>query len=254
MKRFLNSLFIAMGLTLLCTGVAYAQGGTTDPAASGEIAGKLAALVAAATLVERIVEMIWDFFESNVLTVKSLVANTGDYVTWAKNQVHSARTKLLEAKDTDDHSALEDALHDAEKRLSDYLKSDAYISYKKKLSVPFTIILGLVVAFLAQLRMFVMLGMIDPGANGFLFYADIIVTGLVIGTGSAPVHSLIGIIQKTKDAVDAARGLYTGKALEEVRATIEVLKQGRTESAGGEKAKERSAVELERTARRMLNL
>jgi hypothetical protein len=253
-KRFLNSLSIALGLTLLCTGVVYAQGGAADPASTGEIAGKLAALVAAATLVERIVEMIWDFFENNVLTVKSLIKNADDYVSWAQNQVFSARKNLLDAKDTDNRSSLEEVLQDAEKRLADYLKSDAYVSYKKKLSVPASIVLGLGVSFLAQLRMFVMLDILAPDTTGFLYFADIIVTGLVIGTGSAPVHSLIGVIQKTRDAVDAARGLYTGKALEEVRATLETLKGARLESKGGEETEQVRAIELERKARRMINL
>jgi hypothetical protein len=35
---------------------------------------------------------------------------------------------------------------------------------------------------------------------------DVIVTGLVIGSGSAPVHSLINILQSAKDALDSAQG------------------------------------------------
>ena len=34
------------------------------------------------------------------------------------------------------------------------------------------------------------------------------------GTPEAPVHSLIGLLQKTRDAVDGARAVWDGKALE----------------------------------------
>ena len=256
MKRFLTSLSIALWLALLYTGIAFAQGETTDAAASGEIAGKLAALLAAATLVERLVEMIWDFVENNILTAKSLINNAGDYVAWAQNQVYTTRKALLDDPGSANRSKLEEALQNAEKRLSEYLKSDAYTTYKKKISVPVSIILGLGVAFLAQLRMFVMLDILDPKTAGFLYFADVIVTGLVIGTGSAPVHSLIGVLQKTKDAVDAARGLYTGKALAEVRGTVEMLREAQPEARGGGEAggAEKSTIELERAARRMVRL
>jgi hypothetical protein len=38
-------------------------------------------------------------------------------------------------------------------------------------------------------------------------------TGLIVGTGSAPVHSLISLLQNTKNAVDKARALWAGNAV-----------------------------------------
>ncbi len=253
MKRFLSALGFALGLALISTTVAFAADGTTDPAQTGEIAGKLAGLVAAATLVERIVEMIWDFFENNILTASKFVKNASDYVGWAQNQVLEARNALIKATNKDDRSALETTLQDAEKRLSGYLDSPVYVTFKKKISMPLGIVLALIVAWVAQLRMFVMLNILPADTAAPLFYVDIIVTGLVIGTGSAPVHSLIGILQNTKDAVDAARGLYTGKALAEVRQTVELLKEGQVEGKG-RATKPKSAIELERMARDLVDL
>jgi hypothetical protein len=262
MKRFLTALPIALGLSLLYTGIAYAQGETPPEAAQGgEIAAKLAALVAAATLVERIVEMIWDFVENNILAARSFVKNAADYEGWARNQVNVARETLIKTANKGNLSALEDALRSAEARLSDYLKSDAYTSNKKKISFLISMALGLVVAGVAKLQMFAMLGMLPNVEARFLqaffFNADIIITGLVIGTGSAPVHSLIGLLQNTKNAVDAARALYTGKAIAEVRQEI----QGLQPVAPPKKMKEKEVPEIpgmktsldaERRTRRML--
>ena len=63
---------------------------------------------------------------------------------------------------------------------------------------------------------------------------DKLVTGLLIGTGSAPMHSLIGLLQNTKDAVDSARALWKGEALMNAigfEATAEEIRQLRQEQA-----------------------
>jgi hypothetical protein len=267
MKRILKALPIALGLSLLYTGIAYAQGETPPEAAAqgGEIAAKLAALVAAATLVERIVEMFWDFIENNILSARKLLSNVNDYEKWARNQVNTARKALINAADKDANkdklSELENALRSAESRLSDYLKSDAYISNKKKWSFLISMALGLVVAGVTKLQMFAMLGMLPSVEAKFLqalfFNADVIITGLVIGTGSAPVHSLIGLLQNTKNAVDAARALYTGKAIAEVQQEVQSLQQGaeprRTKAKEAVKTPETS-LDAERRTRRMLKV
>jgi hypothetical protein len=37
---------------------------------------------------------------------------------------------------------------------------------------------------------------------------DVFITGLVIGSGSYPVHSLVGILQQGKDTLDSAKGYF----------------------------------------------
>ena len=61
-------------------------------------------------------------------------------------------------------------------------------------------------------------------------YIDTFVTGLIIGTGSVPVHSLIGLLQNTKDAVYEARTLWKGKAqLTVLQQIMEELKTSQAE-------------------------
>jgi hypothetical protein len=92
-------------------------------------------------------------------------------------------------------------LEDAENNLSNVTSSDGYRSAKAAASIVVGLILGVVVAALGQLQMFAMLGIASVPAR-----VDVFITGLVIGTGSYPVHSLVGILQQTKDTLDGAKG------------------------------------------------
>ena len=93
-----------------------------------------------------------------------------------------------------------------------------------------------------------------------------IITGLVIGTGSAPVHSLIGLIQNTKDAVDGARAMWDGRAFADIKNSVRreipaakpvrpagrrtALPAGMEEQAVAEA--EMNAIETERMVQRVL--
>src|SRR5687767_15405518 len=61
--------------------------------------------------------------------------------------------------------------------------------------------LGVIIAALAQLQMFALLGVSTVPAR-----FDVLITGLIIGSGSYPVHSLVGILQQGKDTLVASRG------------------------------------------------
>ncbi len=119
-------------------------------------------------------------------------------------------------------SQAEDALAAAQDRLVDFLKSPFYTSRKRVLSLVAGIVLGVIVAFTARLQMLALVaGLFGAGggtsASSTLVEAgrgiDMFLTGLIVGTGSAPVHSLIGLLQNTKDAVDKARALWAGNAV-----------------------------------------
>lgn len=271
MKRIWLSMTIAIGLSLLYTGIVYAQGTEppADAAQTGDIAAKLAGLLAAATLIERIIEMGWDFVENSFLTASKAVENVTDYVSWAKKQVQTARANLIaaEAPSVEEKLELEEALIIAEQRLSEYHKSPVYITFKKKLSVPIAIVLGLIIAWQAQLQMFFLLNLLPP--ESLFKPIDIIITGLVIGTGSAPVHSLIGILQNTKDTINSARAMYSGKAIADAMQEIrrpKISQQPLRENAGVELlnnlpqdmlvsiSQGAAPLKLERAARRMVKL
>jgi ElaB/YqjD/DUF883 family membrane-anchored ribosome-binding protein len=215
-KRLIGVTVWVLILSLLCVGVAYAQegeAGSTAATTEASIAVLLAPLLAAATAIERAIEGIFNLIESAVLSLSSFSAIGGEYVAWAKEQVKRYRSQLLKMKgDPVQIRAAEKLLHDAEQRLKDWLKSEPYVSLKRSASLALGIVFGLLVAFTTKLKMFQLLNVTMVPAN-----MDIIVTGLVIGTGSAPVHSLIGILQKTRDAIDEARALARGRSIEAIK-------------------------------------
>jgi hypothetical protein len=192
----------------------------------------LAPVLAAAAGVERTLETTFNIIENSW---KTLVAHLGKGLRWlnaAELEVDSARQWLaevanrynqelrsLEIKDGMSVSDLSNQMQekisaanamldlaqtrlaDAESNLSSVTTSDGYRSAKAAASIVLGLILGVIVATLGQLQMFAMLGIATVPAP-----FDVFITGLVIGSGSYPVHSLVGILQQTKDTLDGAKG------------------------------------------------
>ena len=52
---------------------------------------------------------------------------------------------------------------------------------------------------------------------------DVLITGLVIGSGSYPVHSLVGILQQGKDALDGLGNFLNNRASPSVQATQQTI-------------------------------
>lgn len=227
MKRIFVSVLFVLAFSALAFGTAYAQDSEPDQAPQGavQIAVLLAPLVAAATAVERLVEMVFDWYESTILDLSKFPAEASNYVNWARKEVEKFKELLIlpqQAQETQEDflarlRKAEESLLMAQDRLKEYLISPTYISQKRKLSLIIGIVLGITLAVVAQIKMFSLLGIPLPGD---LAVIDMLFTGLVIGTGSAPVHSLIGIIQNTKDAVDGVRRMWNGKATAEVQRVL----------------------------------
>ena len=98
-------------------------------------------------------------------------------------------------------------LDEAEKKLGSLTASSEYRSAKSAASIILGLMLGVVVAALGQIQMFAMLGIgAVPAA------ADVLITGLVIGSGTYPVHSLVGILQQSKDTLDSIKGFFNRSA------------------------------------------
>jgi hypothetical protein len=199
----------------------------------------LAPVLAAAAAVERTLESMFNVLENNWHT---LVAYLGRGLRWLKNaevEVQQARQFLADAsekynlelqeiqfgKDTagtiaDEVQAkiasanklmiiAQQRLENAESNLSAVASSDSYISAKAAASIILGLMLGVIIAAIGQLQMFAMLGVgiVPP-------QIDVLITGLVIGSGSYPVHSLVGILQQGKGAVDSVKGYFNRLAPE----------------------------------------
>jgi hypothetical protein len=110
-----------------------------------------------------------------------------------------AKAKLDDAKKLMDLA--KQRLQAAENALNDVTASDSYRNAKRAASIYLGLVLGLFVATASSMQMFALMGVKVGNPR-----IDVIVTGLVIGSGSTPVHSLINILQSAKDTLDSAQG------------------------------------------------
>jgi hypothetical protein len=119
------------------------------------------------------------------------------------DQLNTAVTQLrAEAEEKADaaKALLEDAqrrLKEAETKLASVTDSPDYRSAKGAATIVLGLMLGVIVATVGQIQAFALLGIGAVPAR-----IDVLITGLIIGSGSYPVHSLVGILQQSKDALD----------------------------------------------------
>lgn len=193
----------------------------------------LAPVLVAAAAVERTLESVFNVIEGSWHT---MVAYLGRGMRWLKSaevEVQQARQFLADAADKynaemqnlqigqNSVAAITDTirlkmeaansmmalaqkrLSDAENNLDAVTSSDSYISAKSAASIVLGLMLGVVIAGISQMQMFALLGIAAVPAR-----FDVLITGLVIGSGSYPVHSLVGILQQGKDTLDSAKSYF----------------------------------------------
>jgi len=233
----------------------------------------LAPVLAAAAAVERTLESVFNVMEGSWRT---MVAYLGRGLRWLKNteiEVQQARQFLDEVSDkysaelqgiqfggtsvsalTNEIQARIDTanklmalaqgrLEKAEDSLADITSSEGYIRAKAAASIIIGLMLGVVIAAIGQLQMFAMLGIgvVPP-------QIDVLITGLVIGSGSYPVHSLVGILQQGKSTVDSVKG-YFNRLSPEAQATRQKITTVQAPTEAGEPARIQQAVVETTTAK-----
>lgn len=140
-------------------------------------------------------------------------------------------------------SLAQQRLEDAEENLAAVTSSESYISAKAAASIVVGLMLGVIIAGMSQLQMFAMLGIGVVPAR-----VDVLVTGLIIGSGSYPVHSLVGILQQGKDTLDSVKG-YFNRSAPEAQATRQRITTVQPPTAPGEPAKVQHEIIETATAR-----
>ncbi len=233
----------------------------------------LAPVLAAAAAVERTLESIFNVLEGSWRT---MVAYLGRGLRWLKNaeiEVQQARQFLANASDkynselqeiqfgqasastiADEVQAkvasanklmviAQQRLENAEGNLAGVTSSDSYISAKGATSIILGLMLGVIIAAIGQLQLFAMLGIdaVPP-------QIDVLITGLVIGSGAYPVHSLVGILQQGKSTVDSVKG-YFNRLSPEAQATRQKITTIQTPTEPGEPAHVQQSVVETTTAK-----
>lgn len=178
----------------------------------------LAPIAIAALGVERLIEMMWNLIESYIRSLVAFLAGRSEWLRWANDELRAARERLEALAQEGDPTErvsdmlptsqdalsqlIEKAANDvafAEVRLASLTSTQQYRDAKRVISILSTLILGIIVATVTGLQMFALLG-IDVALR-----VDVLITGIAIGTGSTPVHSIIGILQQGKDTLEGAQ-------------------------------------------------
>jgi hypothetical protein len=224
--------------------------------ASANLTVVLAPVLAAAAAVERTLETIFNVLEGSWRT---MVAYLGRGLRWLKSaevEVKQARQFLADVADKYNAemqtleigsvsvseltiaaqaridavnkmmSVAQQRLKSAEENLGNATSSKNYTNAKAAVSIVLGLMLGVIISALAQLQMFALLGVSTVPAR-----FDVLITGLVIGSGSYPVHSLVGILQQGKDTLDSVKGYFnrsapSGQAVEQRITTVQPASPG----------------------------
>ena len=273
--RVLVFLFVILWLLLIWWVLAspIADAAALPLAVGANLTIVLAPVIAAAAAVERTLESIFNVLESSWRT---MVAYLGRGLRWLKNaevEVQQARQFLADASEKysaelqdiqfgqGSASVLADAiqikvnaasklmilaqqrLENAEGNLANVTSSDSYISVKTAASIVLGLMLGVIIAAVGQLQLFAMLGIGIVPAQ-----IDVLITGLVIGSGSYPVHSLVGILQQGKGTVDSLKG-YMNRLSPEAQAIRQKITTVQSPTEVGEPAQIQQSVVETTTAK-----
>jgi len=190
----------------------------------GDVAVVLAPLVAVSVAIERLLETAFDWFEQTTRCTAEILAaprETLDWIGREYQEAYEAAAAAAEAAAVTLTPASIQALQEAEERLAkaearlrSWTSAPEYRAWKRALSIWVGLLAGLVVAVIGDLGMFRVLGIPMPRI------LDMLVTGLIIGAGPGPAHSLIGILQSGKEAVNNLAELAKGKAVRDAAQAV----------------------------------
>lgn len=187
-----------------------------NPPAPSDVGTALGPILALALMIERVLETIFDIFERNWEQVAHFGTATSEGAAQVNNlldlynrQLENAMSDLARAvtiQRTEDDSFTNDLrkrvrdaeLHvrEASNKLAAMTKDPKYLAWKRTITIWLGLILGLIVAIISDEGVFEHLNMSVPRI------LDMLVTGFVIGAGSGPMHSLIGILQSAKSTLE----------------------------------------------------
>ncbi len=200
------------------------------PQTVGDFATILAPLLAISVAIERLLETAFNWYEQTTIAVADILVAPRETLDWIQEEYQEAyettqaAAETLRVETTPEtlrvFEIAENRLAKAEERLSGWIKAPEYLAWKKALCIWFGLLTGLVVSILSDLGILHYVGVPAPRI------IDMLVTGLVIGSGPGPMHDLIGILQsgrnalnnlgqlaKTQDVHDAIAALRQSEAL-----------------------------------------
>lgn len=195
-------------------------------AASGDLMSVLAPFLAVSVAIERLLETGFNWFEQSSRAIADILVAPRETLDWIGREYQDAYQATKDAMDTVGAdvtpenlqliSSAEDRLVKAEQRLRSWVEAPEYLAWKKALAIWFGLLIGLVISVVGDLGMMRYIGIPTPR------FVDMVITGLIIGSGSGPMHNLIGILQGGKDALSSLADLAKGKSVKEAAQALSV--------------------------------
>lgn len=204
-----------------------------------DIAKALGPILALALAIERLLEMVFDMLETNFQKIAKIGSAGGDGLKYIQEINTLYSKEMMKAKEALKTALEQESPPDEQKKgelirvveqaelrfreasaMWDGLNKDPkYVSWKRALSIWLGLFLGMVIAVLSEKGLFFYLNLKVP------LLLDMLITGFIIGAGSGPLHSLIGILQSAKDSLSNI-GSFAGLGpirdeLQEIRKKIE---------------------------------
>ncbi len=178
-----------------------------------------APFLAVSVAIERLLETGFNWFEQSSRAIADILVAPRETLDWIGREYQDAYQATKEAMETVSVDATsekltliasaEDRLVKAEQRLRSWVGAPEYLAWKKAIAIWFGLLIGLVVSVIGDLGMMRYIGIPTPR------FIDMLITGLVIGSGSGPMHDLIGILQGGKNALGSLADLAKGKSVKE---------------------------------------
>lgn len=232
----------ALLLALIAVGTAYAQDpGVTDeviPNDLNEVAARLMPLLVGAALIERTIEFLFDWVEraimdaghrlNNWMSQLTGVISTDFRQTWQKISLltdtllkQEVAGRAPEVGDPDSNNPedwplakleqqieqTQKTLKAAEKLVDTVLRSPDYVSRKKSAAAILSLVFGILLALVVNVRLFDPLGVeVSNSIEGTFSAIDLVLAGILMGLGTEWVHQIIGVIIKGKGLLGRAAG------------------------------------------------
>jgi hypothetical protein len=194
-----------------------------------------------AVAVERFWETLFTLVENGTVTLGRLLGSFAGPLKKLKSELAASREtlaaaaeKLIDPKIADPaYAALDTEFRRAEQRLERtrrrvelVTRDPVYISLKRSIILVGSLVLGPLLAWSCELRLFRTLGLEHiPG------WIDVVLTGLIVGTGSEPTHNLLGALGGLRAALcslaELPRRLANGEA---PRAPVEARDDAREDA------------------------
>lgn len=195
-------------------------------ASNADLMSVLAPFLAVSVAIERLLETGFNWFEQSSRAVADILVAPRETLDWIGREYQDAYQATKDAMETVGVdttpeklqliSNAEDRLAKAEQRLRSWVDAPEYLAWKKALAIWFGLLIGLVISIIGDLGMMRYIGIPTPRV------IDMVITGLVIGSGSSPMHDLIGILQGGKNALSSLADLAKGKSVKEVAQALSV--------------------------------